>query len=76
MTSTSVAIFIRWDAQLFHMLTGRPPFPGGTVLQKLIQHQEEPPADVRALNPAVPARAGHDYRQAHGQGPGSPLSDA
>ena len=35
----------------FHMLTGRPPFPGGTVLQKLIQHQEEPPADVRALNP-------------------------
>ena len=40
---------------LFHMLTGRPPFPGGTVLQKLIQHQEEPPADVRTLNPEVPA---------------------
>ena len=39
---------------LFHMLTGRPPFPGGTVLQKLIQHQEEPPADVRTLNPVVP----------------------
>ena len=39
---------------LFHMLTGRPPFPGGTVIQKLIQHQEESPADVRALNPAVP----------------------
>ena len=39
---------------LFHMLTGRPPFPGGTVLQKLIQHQEEPPADVRTLNPQVP----------------------
>jgi serine/threonine-protein kinase len=38
----------------FHMLTGRPPFPGGTVIQKLIQHQEESPADVRALNPAVP----------------------
>ena len=28
---------------MFQMLTGRPPFPGGTVLQKLIQHQEEPP---------------------------------
>jgi len=39
---------------LFHMLTGSPPFPGGTVLQKLLQHQEEPPADVRALNPGVP----------------------
>ena len=37
------------------MLTGRPPFPGGTVLQKLIQHQEEAPADVRTLNPDVPA---------------------
>ncbi len=39
---------------LFHMLTGRPPFPDGTVLQKLIQHQEETPPDVRVLNPAVP----------------------
>lgn len=39
---------------LFHMLTGRPPFPEGTVLQKLLQHQEEPPPDVRSLNPAVP----------------------
>src|SRR5205814_10605687 len=39
---------------LFHMLTGRPPFPGGTVLQKLIQHQEEALADVRSLNPEVP----------------------
>lgn len=39
---------------LFHMLTGRPPFPEGTVLQKLIQHQEETPPDVRALNPNVP----------------------
>jgi eukaryotic-like serine/threonine-protein kinase len=40
---------------MFQMLTGRPPFPGGTVLQKLIQHQEELPADVRTLNPQVPA---------------------
>lgn len=39
---------------LFHMLTGRPPFPGGTVIQKLIQHQEDTPPDVRDLNPSVP----------------------
>ncbi len=39
---------------MFHMLTGRPPFSGGTVLQKLLQHQEEPPPDVRELNPEVP----------------------
>jgi len=36
------------------MLTGRPPFPVGTVLQKLIQHQEDAPPDVRELNPAIP----------------------
>jgi serine/threonine-protein kinase len=39
---------------IFHMLTGQPPFPGGTVLQKLLQHQEEPPPEVQSLNPAVP----------------------
>jgi len=38
---------------LFHMLSGRPPFPEGTVLQKLIQHQEEAPPDIRKLNPTV-----------------------
>ena len=40
---------------LYYVLAGRPPFPDGTVLQKLIQHQEEPPPDVRAANAAVPA---------------------
>ncbi|MGC8644106.1 MAG: serine/threonine-protein kinase, partial [Isosphaeraceae bacterium] len=39
---------------MFHMLTGRPPFPGGTVLQKLLQHQEEPAPEIRGLNPDVP----------------------
>jgi serine/threonine protein kinase len=40
---------------LYYTLAGRPPFPDGTVLQKLLQHQEEPPPDIRAANPAVPA---------------------
>jgi serine/threonine-protein kinase len=40
---------------LFHMLTGRPPFPEGTVLQKLLQHQEEPAPDPRTLSPQVPS---------------------
>ena len=39
---------------LFFMLSGRPPFPDGTVLQKLIQHREEPPPDVRLSSPGVP----------------------
>ena len=39
---------------LFFMLTGRSPFPEGTVLQKLLAHQSEPPPDVRELRPDVP----------------------
>ena len=39
---------------LFFMLTGRPPFPDGTVLQKLLAHQSEPAPDVREIRPDVP----------------------
>ncbi len=39
---------------LFFMLTGRPPFPEGTVLQKLLQHQGDEPPDVRAIRADVP----------------------
>ena len=38
---------------LFYMLAEHPPFPEGTVLQKLLQHQEESPPDLRTINPAV-----------------------
>ncbi len=40
---------------LFFMLTGQPPFPEGTVLQKLLQHQGDEPPDVREFQPGVPA---------------------
>lgn len=39
---------------LFFMLTGRPPFPEGTVLQKLLQHQADEAPDPREFNAAVP----------------------
>ncbi len=39
---------------LFFMLSGRPPFPDGTVLQKLLAHQSDRPPDVRELRPDVP----------------------
>jgi serine/threonine-protein kinase len=39
---------------LFFMLTGRPPFLEGTVLQKLLQHQTEQPPDVREFRPDLP----------------------
>ncbi len=38
----------------FFMLTGRPPFPQGTVLQKLLQHHGDPPPDVRQFRDDLP----------------------
>ena len=39
----------------FFMLAGRPPFPEGTVLQKLLQHQGDAPPDIRSFQPAIPS---------------------
>ncbi|MDR0390302.1 MAG: serine/threonine protein kinase [Planctomycetaceae bacterium] len=41
----------------FFMLAGRPPFPEGTVLQKLLQHQGDLPPDIREFQPNIPAEA-------------------
>jgi|GEM_PF-782462 len=38
----------------FFMLTGRPPFPDGTVLQKLLQHQGDTPPNISKLRPDLP----------------------
>jgi serine/threonine protein kinase len=38
---------------LYFMLTGRPPYPGGTMLQKLLSHGNSPPPDPRELRPEV-----------------------
>lgn len=39
---------------LYFMLTGQPPFPLGTPLQKLLHHHSEKPPDPRELNRGVP----------------------
>ena len=39
---------------LFFMLTGRPPFPGGTALQKLLSHQGDAPPDIGQFRADVP----------------------
>lgn len=39
---------------LYYMLTGRPPFPNGTVIQKLLSHTSEPPPDARLYRPQLP----------------------
>ena len=38
---------------LYFMLTGRPPYPGGTMLQKLLSHGNSPPPDPRVLRAEV-----------------------
>jgi hypothetical protein len=38
------------------MLVGRPPFADGTMVQKLLQHQQDPPPAIEALRPDVPKR--------------------
>ncbi|HTI50813.1 MAG TPA: serine/threonine-protein kinase, partial [Planctomycetaceae bacterium] len=39
---------------LYHMLTGAPPYPEGTVLQKLLQHQGDEAPDPAQKNSGVP----------------------
>ena len=39
---------------LYHMLTGSPPYPNGTAVQKMLDHQGKDPPDVRKLNKTVP----------------------
>jgi len=41
---------------MFYMLAGRPPFADGTMVQKLLQHQQDPPPAIEAIRPDVPRR--------------------
>jgi serine/threonine-protein kinase len=39
----------------YHMLSGKCPFPTGTLVERVLKHREAEPPDIRTLNPAVPA---------------------
>jgi serine/threonine protein kinase len=39
---------------LYFLLTGHPPFPEGTLPQRLMMHQKEPPASIRKERPDAP----------------------
>ena len=41
---------------LYHMLTGQPPFPQGTIIQKVVDHHLDAPPDPAVRNPLVPPR--------------------
>jgi len=40
---------------IYFLLTGQPPFPTGTVVQRLMQHQSEEPASLLSLRKDIPA---------------------
>ena len=40
---------------LYYMLTGHPPFPTGTLAQRIAMHQTKEPADIRESRPECPA---------------------
>jgi serine/threonine protein kinase len=42
-------------ATFYYLLAGHPPFPEGTISQKLIAHQTRQPTPIRALRPEIPA---------------------
>ncbi len=48
---------------LYFLLGGRVPFPGGTVVQKVVRHQQANPAPLEQLRPDVPAALGAAVRK-------------
>jgi eukaryotic-like serine/threonine-protein kinase len=47
----------------FFMLAGQPPFPEGTVLQKLLQHQGDQPPDIQQFRPELPEESSRVLRK-------------
>jgi eukaryotic-like serine/threonine-protein kinase len=48
---------------MFFTLAGHPPFPEGTVLQKLLQHQGDQPPDIRQFRPDLPEEVSRVLRK-------------
>lgn len=61
---------------LYFMLTGRPPFPDGTVLQKLLQHQGDEPPDPRQYDPKLPEELSTFVRRMLAKDPRQRFQDA
>jgi serine/threonine-protein kinase len=59
----------------FFMLTGHPPFPEGTVLQKLLQHQGDQPPNIHELRPDLPEELGRLLRKMMAKEPRSRYAD-
>jgi serine/threonine protein kinase len=59
-----------------YMLTGKPPFPQGTVLQKLLQHQGDEAPDPRGVRPELPAEVAAITHRMLAKAPADRFQDA
>ncbi len=48
---------------IYYMLAGHPPFAEGTMVQKLLQHQQDDPVAIESVRPDVPRRFGEILRR-------------
>src|SRR5262249_16701067 len=55
---------------LYHLLTGRPPFPGGSLRDKLLRHQNANPPPVEDLRPGLPPSLAGVVRRMMAKRPG------
>lgn len=54
---------------LYFLLTGRPPFPGGSLTEKLLAHQQREPVAMEHLRGAAPDRLIHALKKAMAKQP-------
>jgi serine/threonine protein kinase len=53
----------------YHVLSGRPPYPGGSVMEKLLKHRLEDPRPIEALRGDLPAGLGAVIRKMMAKNP-------
>ena len=61
---------------LYFLLAGRPPFPDGSLIQKLMAHREKTAAAACGDSRRRTAGAGPGHRADDGQGPGAAVPDS
>ena len=61
---------------LYFALTGKPPFPTGTLKEKVLAHRQQEPESVRDRNPAIPERFAQIVHRTLAKDPGQRFADA
>lgn len=61
---------------LFFLLVGKPPFPEGSLSERIVKHQTAPPPDLKKLRPDVPEELNLLYRKCLAKLPGERFQTA